>query len=151
VVASPNPLTIVEKREIQNLIQMDFIVICCGGGGIPVVREKRAFSGVDAVIDKDIASALLAEEISADIFMIATDVPGAMLNFGTTDRKLIRRLTQESAKLYSQQGEFGAGSMLPKVKAAVRFVSQTGKRAVITSIEHISDSIEKTAGTEVVQ
>ncbi|MFO8082793.1 MAG: carbamate kinase [Desulfobacterales bacterium] len=151
VVASPNPLTIVEKREIQNLIQMDFIVICCGGGGIPVVREGRAFSGVDAVIDKDIASALLAEEISADIFMIATDVPGAMLNFGTTGQKLIRRLTQESARLYSQQGEFGAGSMLPKVKATVSFVSQTGKRAVITSIEHIKDSIEKTAGTEVVQ
>jgi carbamate kinase len=150
VVASPKPLTIVEKREIQSLIDMDFIVICCGGGGIPVVREGRAFSGVDAVIDKDIASALLAEEISADIFMIATDVAGAMLNFGTPQEKLIRRLTKESANLYIQQGEFGIGSMQPKVEAAVRFVSKSGKRAVITSIEQITAGVHLRMGTEVV-
>ena len=148
--ASPKPLTIVEKREIQSLIDMDFIVICCGGGGIPVVREGRAFSGVDAVIDKDIASALLAEEISADIFMIATDVAGAMLNFGTPQEKLIRRLTKESANLYIQQGEFGIGSMQPKVEAAVRFVSKSGKRAVITSIEQITAGVHLRMGTEVV-
>ncbi len=151
VVASPMPLTIVEKREIQSLIQMDFIVICCGGGGIPVVRKGRVFSGVDAVIDKDFASALLAEEISADVFMIATDVPGVMLGFGTPHQQMIHRLNKQSAFLYSQRGEFGEGSMLPKVEAAVRFVIRTGKRAVIGSIEHVIESIEKKAGTEIVR
>jgi carbamate kinase len=123
VVASPEPVTIVEKREIQSLIKMDFIVICCGGGGIPVIREGRAFNGVDAVIDKDIASALLAEEVAVDLFIIATDVSGAMLNFGTPEQKLIRQMTKESADQYIHQGHFGVGSMQPKVEAAVRFIN----------------------------
>lgn len=148
VVASPEPLTIVEKREIQSLIKMDFIVICCGGGGIPVIREGRAFSGVDAVIDKDLASALLAEEVAVDIFIIATDVAGAMLNFGNSDQKLIRQLTKESADQYIHEGQFGVGSMQPKVEAAVRFVNRTGKRAVITSIKDIKESVVLRAGTE---
>lgn len=148
VVASPEPLTIVEKREIQSLIKMDFIVICCGGGGIPVIREGRAFSGVDAVIDKDLASALLAEEVAVDIFIIATDVAGAMLNFGTSDQKLIRQLTMKLADQYIHEGQFGAGSMQPKVEAAVRFVNRTGKRAVITSIKDIKESVVLRAGTE---
>lgn len=148
VVASPEPLTIVEKREIQSLIKMDFIVICCGGGGIPVIREGRAFSGVDAVIDKDLASALLAEEVAVDIFIIATDVAGAMLNFGTSDQKLIRQLTKASADQYIHEGQFGVGSMQPKVEAAVRFVNRTGKRAVITSIKDIKESVVLRAGTE---
>ncbi len=148
VVASPEPLAIVEKREIQSLIKMDFIVICCGGGGIPVIREGRAFSGVDAVIDKDLASALLAEEVAVDIFVIATDVAGAMLNFGTSDQKLIRQLTKESADQYIHEGQFGVGSMQPKVEAAVKFVNRTGKRAVITSIKDIKESVVLRAGTE---
>ena len=148
VVASPEPLTIVEKREIQSLIKMDFIVICCGGGGIPVIREGRAFNGVDAVIDKDLASALLAEETGVDIFVIATDVSGAMLNFGTPRQKLIRQLTKKTADLYIQQGQFGVGSMQPKVEAASRFVERTGKKAVITSIEEIKGSVLSKAGTE---
>ncbi len=148
VVASPEPLTIVEKREIQSLIKRDFIVICCGGGGIPVIREGRAFSGVDAVIDKDLASALLAEEVAVDIFIIATDVAGAILNFGTSDQKLIRQLTKESADQYIHEGQFGVGSMQPKVEAAVRFVNRTGKRAVITSIKDIKESVVLRAGTE---
>ena len=77
-------MTIIEKREIQKLISLDFIVICCGGGGIPVVCNGRAFSGVDAVIDKDLASARLAEEVGVDIFVLATDVEGALLNFGNS-------------------------------------------------------------------
>lgn len=148
VVASPEPLAIVEKREIQSLIKMDFIVICCGGGGIPVIREGRAFSGVDAVIDKDLASALLAEEVAVDIFIIATDVAGAMLNFGTSDQYLIRQLTKESAEQYIHEGQFGVGSMQPKVEAAVKFVNRTGKRAVITSIKDIKESVVLRAGTE---
>jgi carbamate kinase len=151
VVASPEPLSIVEKREIQSLIKMNFIVICCGGGGIPVIREGRAFNGVDAVIDKDLASALLAEEVAVDIFIIATDVSGAMLNFGTSRQKLIPQLTRESASRYIHQGQFGAGSMQPKVEAAARFVARTGKRAVITSIKNIRESVVSKAGTEFVQ
>ncbi len=150
VVASPEPLTIVEKREIQRLIQMDFIVICCGGGGIPVIREGRAFNGVDAVIDKDLASALLAEEVGVDIFIIATDVAGAMLNFGTPEQQLIRKLEKKSADPLIQEGHFGAGSMQPKVEAAIRFVEKTGKKAVITSVEDIKKSIRSEAGTEFV-
>ena len=84
-----HPVTIIEKREIRKLIHMDFIVICCGGGGIPVIREGRRFSGVDAVIDKDLASAKLAQEIEADIFLIATDEQGVFLNYGTPDQEML--------------------------------------------------------------
>jgi carbamate kinase len=91
VVASPRPVTVVEKREIRKLIDMGFIVICCGGGGIPVTREGRSFNGVDAVIDKDLVSAVLAKEIRADRFIIATDVPGAAIHFKRRSRSTCRR------------------------------------------------------------
>jgi carbamate kinase len=150
VVASPKPITIVEKREIKKLLEMDFLIICCGGGGIPVIREGRAFSGVDAVIDKDLVSALLAEEVGADIFLIATDVSGVMINFGKPEEKLLRKLTLDEAIRYGRNGQFGIGAMAPKVEAAVRFVKNTGKRAVISSIAEIEKSVAGTAGTEFV-
>jgi carbamate kinase len=150
VVASPKPIAIVEKREIQKLLEMDFIVICCGGGGIPVIREGRSFSGVDAVIDKDLASALLAEEIDANIFLIATDVAGVMTNFGKPNEKMFHQLTLEDAKQHLQTGQFGVGSMKPKVEAVIQFVKHTGKRAVITSIAEIEHSVAGTAGTQFV-
>jgi carbamate kinase len=149
VVASPRPITIVEKREIQKLIQEGFIVICCGGGGIPVIREGRAFQGVDAVIDKDLASAKLAEEVGVDIFLIATDVEGAALNFGQPEQEFLRALTLEQADRYMKEGHFPAGSMGPKVEAAVQFIRSGGKRAVITSIQGIEDAVAGKAGTEV--
>ena len=148
VVASPKPITIVEKREIQQLLELDFIVICCGGGGIPVIREGRAFSGVDAVIDKDLASALLAEEVGADVFLIATDVAGVMTNFGQPDEKMLHQLTLEEAMRHLQTGQFGIGSMKPKVEAAIQFLERTGKRAVITSIAAIEHGIAGTAGSQ---
>ena len=151
VVASPRPVTIVEKREIKRLIDMDFIVICCGGGGIPVVREGRAFSGVDAVIDKDLASAQLALEAGADIFSIATDVPGVALHYGEKDQKFLRTLTMKDASLYLKEGHLPPGSMGPKVEAAVEFIRNGGERAVITSIETIEEAVHGTAGTEVVR
>jgi carbamate kinase len=151
VVASPMPVTIIEKREIKKLIEMDFIVICCGGGGIPVIREGRGFTGVDAVVDKDFASATLAREVGVDIFVIATDVEGAMLDFGTKNQKLLGKITLEQAKAYIRHGHFAPGSMLPKVEAAVRFISQGGKRAVITSIQSIESAVKGDAGTEVVK
>jgi carbamate kinase len=151
VVASPKPLTIVEKREIQKLIQEDFIVICCGGGGIPVIREGRAFQGVDAVIDKDLASAKLAEEVGVDIFLIATDVEGAALHFGKPEQEFLRTLTLDQADRYMKEGHFPAGSMGPKVEAAVQFIKSGGKRAVITSVQGIKDAVAGKAGTEIIR
>ncbi len=149
VVVSPKPVTIIEKREIKKLINSDFIVICCGGGGIPVVREGRAFQGVDAVIDKDLASAKLAEEVGADIFVIATDVAGVALNYGTAGEEFLRELNVQSAAQLIAEGHFAAGSMRPKVEAAVQFVHNGGKRAVITSIEAIGSAVNREAGTEI--
>ena len=151
VVASPRPVTIIEKREIQKLIDMDFIVICCGGGGIPVIRKGRAFNGVDAVIDKDLASACLAEEVGADIFLIATDVEGAMLDFGSKNQKLLRFMSLKETIRYTKEGHFPAGSMLPKVEAATQFVKNRKKKAVITSIKKIEAAVNGKAGTEFIQ
>jgi len=150
VVVSPQPVTIVEKREIKRLIDMDFIVICGGGGGIPVKRDGRAFEGVDAVIDKDLASALLAEEVGVDIFIIATDVEGAMLDYGSSNQRLLRRLTIEDAARHLVEGVFPAGSMAPKIEACMQFVSHGGQRAVIASIGDIAAAVNGRAGTEFV-
>ena len=122
VVVSPKPVTIVEKREIKLLIDAGFIVICCGGGGIPVVRAGRTFDGVDAVIDKDLASARLAEEVGVDLFVIATDVNGVALNFGCPDERYLTTVSPDEAARYILQGHFSAGAMLPKVEAAMKFV-----------------------------
>ncbi|MCD6272316.1 MAG: carbamate kinase [Deltaproteobacteria bacterium] len=149
VVVSPRPVSIVEKNEIKKLIQMGFIVICCGGGGIPVIREGRTFCGVDAVIDKDLASAKLADEVGVDIFIIATDVRGAALNYGRANEKFLRKLTPEKADKYMQQGHFPAGSMGPKIEAAVQFVINQGKRAVICSVKEIDAAVAGDAGTEI--
>ena len=125
------------------------MVICCGGGGIPVVREGRAFQGVDAVIDKDLASARLAEEVGVDIFLIATDVSGAALNYGTPDQKFLSRINIKAAQDYIKKGHFPAGSMAPKVEAAIQFIRNQGKRAVITSIDKIVSAVKGEAGTEI--
>lgn len=150
VVASPKPVTVVEKREIKNLVDKDFIVICCGGGGIPVIREGRAFHGVDAVIDKDLASAKLAEEIRVDVFLIATDVEGVALNYGGPDQRFLRKMTLAEAAQYKEEGHFPPGSMGPKIDAAVQFIKKRGNRAVITSIDAIESAVDGTAGTEIV-
>ena len=149
VVVSPQPVTIVEKREIKKLIQMDFIVICCGGGGIPVIRDGRSFCGVDAVIDKDLVSARLAEEVDVDIFMIATDVKGAHLNFGQPEEIFLSELSPEKAKQYIVDGQFPAGSMRPKIEAALQFVEKKKGRAVICSIEEIDAAFDGRAGTQI--
>jgi carbamate kinase len=150
VVASPLPVTIVEKREIKKLIDMNFIVICCGGGGIPVIREGRRFSGVDAVIDKDLASAKLAEEVDVDIFLIATDVQGVALNYKKKTQQFLRSITAKQATRFLAQGHFPPGSMGPKIEAAGQFVQKTGKRAVITSIDNIESAVKGKSGTEIV-
>jgi carbamate kinase len=148
VVVSPKPVTIVEKREIRTLIDSGFIVICCGGGGIPVVRAGRTFDGVDAVIDKDLASARLAEEVGVDLFIMATDVDGVALHFGQPGERFLESVDLEEAARPILDGHFSAGAMLPKVEAAMQFVGDGGKRAVITRIDRIVDAVEGMAGTE---
>lgn len=151
VVASPRPVTIVEKREIRRLIEMDFIVVCCGGGGIPVIREGRTFHGVDAVIDKDLASARLALEVGVSIFVIATDVDGAFLRYGEAGQQLLRTLTLDDAARYSAEGNFAAGSMAPKIEAATQFMRNGGQRAIITSLDAIEEALRGNAGTEILR
>jgi carbamate kinase len=150
VVASPRPLAIVEHREIKRLIEMGFIVICCGGGGIPVIRKERKFRGVDAVIDKDLASAVLANEINADAFLIASDVPGVSIHRGTAQQQLLRHVTRADLGARLSEGHFPAGSMGPKVQAILQFQQATGKRGIICHIEDIERAVAGEAGTEVV-
>ena len=151
VVASPKPLTIVEDREIKKLIDMDFIVICCGGGGIPVVRKERKFRGVEAVIDKDLASSVLAQEIKADIFVIASDVEGAGINWGKPDQKMLRKVPLAEMYKYVKEGQFPAGSMGPKVDAVMQFTQATGNRGVICQLKDIEKAIAGEAGTEIIK
>ncbi|MFH1982009.1 MAG: carbamate kinase [Pseudomonadota bacterium] len=150
VVASPRPLTIIEKREIKQLIELDFIVICCGGGGIPVVRDGRGFHGVDAVIDKDLASARLAAEVGADLFVIVTDVPGALLHYGSPEQWLLGRITTDEAQAHIDEGHFSAGSMGPKMEACCQFIRDGGERAVITGLDTLAAAVENTGiGTQI--
>ena len=151
VVASPKPITIVEKREIRRLMEMGFIVIACGGGGIPVVKESRTYHGVDAVIDKDLASATLAEEVGVDMLVIATDVKGVALSYGRAHERFLKRLAVAEAREHLGRGEFPAGSMGPKVEAAIRFMEKGGKKAVICSIDEIEMAVRGEAGTEIVR
>lgn len=130
---------------------MDFIVICCGGGGIPVIREGRSFYGVDAVIDKDLASAKLAKEVNVDIFLIATDVEGVFLNYDSPDQNYLNTMTVTEASQYLKDGHFPEGSMGPKIEATIEFLKGGGKRSIITSITAIEDAIEGKGGTEIIR
>lgn len=150
VVVSPKPVTIVEKREIRRLLENGFIVVCCGGGGIPVIREGRSFAGVDAVIDKDLASARLAREVGVDTFIMATDVSGVALDYGTDQERFLRRLTVREAEAYLAAGHFPPGSMAPKIEAAVSFIHSGGERAVIADTADVEAAVAGTAGTEIV-
>ncbi len=151
VVASPRPVTVVEKEEIRRLIGLDFVVICCGGGGIPVIREGRAFHGVDAVIDKDLASACLAAEVGVGSLVIATDVPGVALGFGTPSQRFLRSLPVAEANQRLAAGEFPAGSMGPKVEAGIDFIRRGGRRAVICHLDDIALAVAGGAGTEIIR
>lgn len=151
VVASPRPLAIVERREIKKLIAMDFIVICCGGGGIPVIRKERKFRGVEAVIDKDLASSILAQEINTDIFVIASDVEGAAVNWGKPEQKVLGKVTLSEINEYAKEGHFPAGSMGPKVEAITQFFQKTGNRGVICQLGDIDKAVKGEVGTEIIK
>jgi carbamate kinase len=149
VVPSPKPRQILEIEPITWLLEREAVVICAGGGGIPTVRspaEPRALTGVEAVIDKDSASELLAEDVAADLFLMATDVDGVYLDWGTQQQRRLDRVTAE--ELAGQ--EFAAGSMGPKVEAAARFAANTGRRSAIGSLADIAGIVAGTAGTSVV-
>ena len=149
VVASPEPKRIFEIRPIKWLIEKGTVVICAGGGGIPTTYlpdGSRTLVGAEAVIDKDLAGALLAREVGADLFVMATDTDGVYLEWGTLTQQLLGRVTTTEVSAY----DFPAGSMGPKVEAAVRFVTETGKPAVIGSLDDIERIIAGEAGTRVV-
>ncbi len=150
VVPSPRPKRIFEIRPIRWLLERGAVVICAGGGGIPVMfrqGEPDELAGVEAVIDKDFASALLAQEIGADLFVMATDVDGAYAGWGTQDARLIREATVQELKKYM----FPPGSMGPKVEAACQFTESTGRRAAIGALADIQAIVAGDAGTQVVK
>ena len=133
VVASPKPLVINNQRTIENIAREGHIVIAVGGGGIPCFYvEENKLQGIDAVIDKDLASSLLASHIRADKLFILTDIPKVFINFNTPQEKALDRISIAEAKRYLKEGQFGEGSMAPKIRAAISFVEHTGKHAIIT-------------------
>lgn len=147
VVPSPEPMRILWHRPIRWLLANNAVVICGGGGGIPVVPcGPDRFQGIEAVIDKDRASSLLATKIPADLFVIATDVPGVYENFGTPNQRLIDRATPDDL----DSGGFSKGSMGPKIEAAINFVRATGKPAAIGSLDKITEIVVGTSGTRIV-
>jgi carbamate kinase len=138
VVASPKPLVISNQKSIERLCRDGQIVIAVGGGGIPTFfASENKLQGIDAVIDKDLASALLAGNINADKLFILTDVPKVCINYNTPQEKTIDRMNVKQAKQYIAEGHFAEGSMAPKVRAALHFVKHTGKDAIITSAERL--------------
>ena len=150
VVPSPEPLEIVESDHISQLVESGRTVICTGGGGVPVVEEQGDYKGIEGVIDKDRASAVLADDVDADEFLVLTDVDAAYRNFGTEDEERIDEVTPEEARELLDDGVFGEGSMGPKVQACIDFVEDGGDRAAITNPENAAEALAGEAGTTVV-
>ena len=151
VVASPEPIEILDAAAIGGLADAGYVVVGAGGGGIPVVRDPDGtLRGVEAVIDKDLAAALLARSVGAEVLVIATDVPNAVLRYGTPDAEPIGNICVTHLRALAAQGHFARGSMGPKVDAACRFVEAGGRYAVITNLDHIVEAVAADAGTVVV-
>ncbi len=152
VVPSPKPIDIIESRAIKKLVDDDIVVIAVGGGGIPVIKndKKELLEGVDAVIDKDLSSALLGELIDADILLILTAIDKVYLNFNTPEQKALDILTTTDARKYIQNDEFAKGSMLPKIEACIKFVNSSKKLAVITSLDEAAEALSSNVGTKIV-
>lgn len=153
VVASPDPKKIVEAESILNLLDNDFIVICTGGGGVPVVRDyndKGAYRGVAAVIDKDLGGELLAEDCKADVLILLTAVDHVAINFGKPDQVDLEDISVEEAERYLEEGQFGKGSMEPKVRAGIRFAkSRPGRVCIIGSLDKAGDAMAGKSGTRI--
>lgn len=150
VVASPQPISVVELEEVKDLIAAGCVVVTIGGGGIPVVEDNGMLSGVEAVIDKDLASSLLAKLLKAEHLVIATDVPNVAINFGTPEQENLSKIDIPTAQKYLDEGQFGAGSMGPKVQAIMSFVNEGGE-GIITSLDALRDSVVGDAGTKIVK
>ena len=151
VVASPKPVRIVEFQVIQKLVDAGIIAVTVGGGGIPVVRDKHGYAGVDAVIDKDYASALLASELKANCFIILTGVDQVSLDFGKPTQREISRLTMEEARTHLADGQFPKGSMGPKIEAALQYLEKGGEEILITSMESLGAALRGETGTRIVR
>lgn len=150
VVGSPRPLAIHELATIRSLVERDTVVIACGGGGIPVYRDPRlGLEGVDAVVDKDLAAAVLARELGAELLLILTDVDAVYAGWGTDQQRALSSISVGEADRLAGEGAFGAGSMGPKVAAAVSFVRATGGRAIITELSKGRDAVKGSGGTEI--
>lgn len=146
-VPSPRPIRIIEADIIKDLVQAGTIVVACGGGGIPVAEENGALKGVDAVIDKDLASSLLAVEIKADVIMFLTTVERVALNYNTPQQVELERLTLDEARQYLRDGQFPPGSMGPKIEAAVEFVERGGDKAIVCRPGVVVEALAGRAGT----
>ncbi len=151
VVPSPIPQRIVEADAIQSLIRAGFVVVAVGGGGIPVIETPDGnLVGVEAVIDKDFGSSILASMIDADLFLISTAVEKVAINFNKPDQKWLDKLTTSEAKQYIEEGHFAKGSMLPKIQAILKFMELGGRQALITDPEHIMEALQGKTGTWIV-
>ena len=150
VVPSPEPKEVVEKQVVVTLLQSGCHVVTVGGGGIPVVKTEHGLEGVDAVIDKDLASSLLAHQLDVGLFIISTEVEEVALNFGKPNQRPIKQMTVREAEQYVVEGHFAPGSMLPKIEAALRFLRGGGREVIITSPERLKDAVVSGRGTHIV-
>jgi len=151
VVASPDPKIIAERFAIRALVDNGFVVVACGGGGIPIVEEGTQARGIEAVIDKDLAGQRLATLIDASVFVILTDIDGAYLNYGTAKQSLIKEATLQQLEQYMKEGHFKEGSMSPKISAAMRFVESGGKEAIIAELSKLAEAMQGKSGTHVIR
>ena len=150
VVGSPTPLAVHEARVVQRLLESGTVVIACGGGGAPIYEDSSlGWEGVDAVVDKDLAAAVLARDLGAEMLLILTDVDAVYAEWGTPQQRALPRLTVEEAVRMDGAGAFGEGSMAPKIRAAVDFVRRTGGRAIITELSRGREAVRGEAGTTI--
>ncbi|MHA2407977.1 MAG: amino acid kinase family protein, partial [Candidatus Ranarchaeia archaeon] len=141
----------VECDVIKKLIEDDHLVIACGGGGIPVIRDNAKFTGIEAVVDKDFTAQLLATLVDADLLVIVMEEDGVYLNYGTKDQKKMDKLTLEEAKFYLKENYFRPGSMAPKIEATIRFLECGGDKAIITSWKDVAKVATEETGTIIVK
>jgi len=150
VVPSPQPRRVVEAEAIRRLVEGGALVIACGGGGVPVAVGPDGLVGVEAVIDKDSTAQVAARDLGADLLVILTDVEAAAIHYGTPEQQALGRVTAAEAEAYARAGHFKAGSMGPKIEAAIRFVRGGGERAAIASLARAAEAAAGSAGTQVV-
>ncbi|BBG60778.1 Carbamate kinase 2 [Providencia rustigianii] len=152
VVASPEPKHVIESQAIRTLVDNQYVVVAAGGGGIPVIKNSHGqYQSIDAVIDKDLSTALLAEELKAEILVITTGVEKVCIHFGKPQQQALGETSVSDMQRYMEEGHFPAGSMLPKIEASLSFIKQGGKRVIITTPEKLPDALRGETGTHIVQ